>query len=232
MVYIGNNGKAASVSSIKVGDADGKAQNVVGGWAGDENGKARRIWSGSDAFRFKVNGSGSITFSGNVEISDGSSKKQYVAAVDETYNWGIAAKTITIRGELTNIRFNANRSLEEILSVFPASMSGVTSFSETFRGCASLTSIPAGLFDNCTAVKSFNGAFSGCTSLAAIPAGLFDNCTAVKSFYNTFNGCTSITSAVPELWDTAKWPNATNHADCFFNCANAANYANIPADWK
>ena len=45
MVYIGNNGKAASVASIKVGDADGKAQNVVGGWVGDENGKARRIWS-------------------------------------------------------------------------------------------------------------------------------------------------------------------------------------------
>lgn len=232
MVYIGNNGKAVSISSIKVGDANGKAQNVVGGWVGDENGKARRIWSGSDGFRFKVRGPGSITFSGNVEISDGSSKKQYTSASDETYSWGAAAKTITIRGELTNIRFDSGSNLTEILSVFPASMSGVTNFISTFDNCTSLTSIPAGLFGNCPNVTDFGGTFNGCYSLTSIPAGLFDNCTAVTDFTSTFFGCTAITSAVPELWNTVKWPNVTNHTQCFINCTNAANYASIPAGWK
>jgi hypothetical protein len=108
----------------------------------------------------------------------------------------------------------------------------VASFSLAFANCTSLTSIPAGLFDNCTAVTDFSNAFYGCTSLAAIPAGLFDYCTAVTNFGYTFSGCTAITSAVPELWDTATWPNVTDHLECFRTCTNAANFADIPEGWK
>jgi hypothetical protein len=54
----------------------------------------------------------------------------------------------------------------------------------------------------------------------------------VTDFRFTFRNCTAITSAVPELWDTVKWPNVTAYESCFLNCTNAANYANIPAGWK
>ena len=108
----------------------------------------------------------------------------------------------------------------------------VTDFNSAFDGCASLTSIPGGLFDNCTEVTSFSSTFQNCTSMASIPTGLFDNCTAVIRFDYVFSDCRAITSAVPELWDTTKWPNVTAHTACFFNCTNAANYADIPAGWK
>ena len=67
-------------------------------------------------------------------------------------------------------------------------LQNITSFLYTFSGCSSLTSIPQGLFDNCTEVTSFAGTFSGC-SLRSIPQGLFDNCTEVTSFAGTFSDC-------------------------------------------
>lgn len=36
-----------------------------------------------------------------------------------------------------------------------------------------IVSIPRGLFDNCTEVTDFNGTFQGCASLQSIPEGLF-----------------------------------------------------------
>ena len=79
--------------------------------------------------------------------------------------------------------------------------SKVTDFSYTFWRCSSLTFIPKGLFDNCTQVTSFSSTFSGCTSLTFIPKGLFDNCTQVTSFSSTFSGCTSLTSIPEKLFD-------------------------------
>jgi hypothetical protein len=54
----------------------------------------------------------------------------------------------------------------------------------------------------------------------------------VTNFSYTFQGCTAITSAVPELWDTTKWPSTRFRDRCFYNCTNAANYADIPVGWK
>ena len=79
--------------------------------------------------------------------------------------------------------------------------SKVTDFSYTFWRCSSLTFIPKGLFDNCTQVTSFSSTFSGCTSLTSIPEKLFDNCTQVTSFYDTFNECSSLISIPPRLFD-------------------------------
>ena len=79
--------------------------------------------------------------------------------------------------------------------------SKVTDFSYTFWRCSSLTFIPKGLFDNCTQVTSFSSTFNGCTSLTSIPEKLFDNCTQVTSFYDTFNECSSLISIPPRLFD-------------------------------
>jgi len=94
----------------------------------------------------------------------------------------------------------AERARVQSTSVIPT-IPGLTSFSNTFRECTSLTSIPAGLFDNNTAVTNFNSTFFDCTSLTTIPAGLFDNNTAATSFNGTFFNCTSLTTIPAGLFD-------------------------------
>lgn len=216
MVYIGNNGKAASVSSIKVGDADGKAQNVVGGWVGDENGKARRIWSldrpmwkftCQNGVNLHVSGSGlAIDYGDGVSESIGTQTNAY--HVTHSYT-DTKPHQVTLYGVLSYVRFwkddeeSAQNYLLYVDTPFPKNR-----------------------------IAGFSNTFWKCTSLASIPAGLFDNCPNVTNFNNTFDDCTAIASDVPELWDTAKWPNVTNHLACFSGCTNAANYADIPEGWK
>lgn len=243
MVYIGKNGKAASVSAIKIGDADGKAQNVVGGWVGDENGKARRIWSlDRPMWKFTCQNGVNLHVSGSglaIDYGDGASES--IGTQTNEYHISHAyadaePHQVTLYGVLSYAHFwhNDGESAKNyLLSVdTPFQKNRIAYFNSTFAFCTSLSSIPAGLFDNCPNVTDFTFAFYNCTSLASIPAGLFDNCPNVTDFNSTFFRCTAITSAVPELWDTAKWPNVANHGNCFYNCTSAANYADIPAGWN
>lgn len=243
MVYIGKNGKAASASAIKIGDENGKAANVVGGWVGDENGKARRIWSlDRPMWKFTCQNGVNLYVAGSglaIDYGDGASES--IGTQTSLYHVSHAyadeePHQVTLYGVLSGVRFWDNDeepAKNYLLSVdTPFPRSRIADFSNAFIHCTSLTSIPAGLFDNCTAVTRFDNTFSGCTSLAAIPAGLFDNCTAVKDFDGTFWGCDAIANAVPELWDTGKWPNVASYVRCFHNCTSAANYADIPEGWK
>ena len=244
MVYIGKNGKAASASAIKIGDENGKAANVVGGWVGDENGKARRIWSlDRPMWKFTCQNGVNLHVSGSglaIDYGDGASES-IGTQTSEYHIFHVYADAephqVTLYGVLSSVHFWKNDDEEPVknylLSVdTPFPENRITSFTFTFQNCTSLASIPTGLFDNCPNVTDFNSAFDGCASLTSIPGGLFDNCTAVIRFDYVFSGCRAITSAVPELWDTTKWPNVTAHTACFFNCTNAANYADIPAGWK
>ncbi len=91
----------------------------------------------------------------------------------------------------------------------------VTNFQKAFVGTG-ITSIPEGLFDNCPEVTNFEGAFSNCTGLTSIPEGLFDYNTKVTSFKYTFAGCKGLI-AIPEgLFD--KCPNVTSFACTFSVC--------------
>ena len=105
-------------------------------------------------------------------------------------------------------------------------------FSGTFYNCSGLTgAIPAGLFDNNPLVSTggFLQTFYNCSGLTGIPANLYTNCPNVTSYAYCHFGNTGITSAVPELWNLTPQPTGTQ---CFWNCTNASNYADIPADWK
>jgi hypothetical protein len=131
--------------------------------------------------------------------------------------------TVKISGGFTsngNIRLG-NTSIEgarvKSTSVIPT-IPGLTSFDNTFSSCTSLSSIPAGLFDNNTAVTSFVSTFTSCTSLSSIPAGLFDNNTAVTSFGSTFTSCTSLTSIPSTLF--ANNTAVTNFFGTFGSCTS------------
>ena len=135
--------------------------------------------------------------------------------------------------------------------------SNCKSFESVFQGCSFLETIPGGLFDSCVAVQSFRFSFLRCESLQSLPSGLFSENEDVTDFTGTFQECASlelvpldtfnllmnttpifsscfrndrkITSAVPDLWNY--YPDSA-HVGCFLNCSRAANYADIPSDWK
>ena len=93
----------------------------------------------------------------------------------------------------------------------------VTDFSECFKGCSSLTTIPENLFANNTAVTSFYGCFSYCTGLTgSIPENLFANNTGVTDFYGCFSYCTGLTSIPTNLF--ASNTPVTSFSWCFSSC--------------
>ena len=121
-----------------------------------------------------------------------------------------------------------------LLQAIPSSIARIcgptiTRFTNCFRSCTSLKSIPAGIFDRAINATSFWGCFSDCRELETVPSDLFYNCQSATTFYQCFADDRAITSSVPELW--ISHPNA-DHYWCFYRCTNAANYASIPSDWK
>ena len=92
----------------------------------------------------------------------------------------------------------------------------VTNFSNCFKDCTGLTSLPENLFANNTAVTNFNYCFSGCTSLTSIPESLFANNTAVTSFSACFSNCSGLTSIPDNLF--ANNTSVINFGNCFTDC--------------
>jgi hypothetical protein len=113
--------------------------------------------------------------------------------------------TIKILGSLTGAAgsyISASGLGSSLISTSPINgITGYTGFSEIglFQGCNNLTSIPAGMFDNCPLVTDFGYAFYG-TSLTSLPIGLFDHNPLVTSFYSTFSSCNSLTSLPNDLF--------------------------------
>ena len=68
----------------------------------------------------------------------------------------------------------------------------ITDFSQTFRECTSLPTLPVDLFRYNTAVTNFNGCFYDCTSLSTLPADLFRYNTAVTNFNSCLANCTKL----------------------------------------
>ena len=148
----------------------------------------------------------------------------------EVLQWGETAL------EYVNLQYC--HKLRKIASPTARSFANINSFDGSFRGCTSLTNIPADLFANCQNVTSFARTFQECTSLTNIPAELFTNCTNVNSFEFTFFDCTSLKGNAPELWKrvpdgaTNEYKGTPNGAGCFYGCSNLTNYGKIPGYWK
>lgn len=69
-----------------------------------------------------------------------------------------------------------------------------------FSSCFSLTSIPSGLFDSCINVTNFSGAFYDCRALTSIPAGLFSLHGLVEDFGGLFQLCTALTGVPADIF--------------------------------
>lgn len=111
----------------------------------------------------------------------------------------------------------------------------ISSFTQALAS-SQITQLPSKMFENCIFASnmSFSYAFNYCNSLTTVPTDLFDGFSTEGisvDFSYCFQGCSNITSAVPELWNRVDM-NITSHTACFRGCTNAANYNDIPDDWK
>ena len=89
------------------------------------------------------------------------------------------------------------------------------------------------LFRYNTKATTFNYCFARNPNLTTIPANLFEyNKNSATHFLYTFRECSGITSAVPDLWNTSKYPKVQYGNGCFTGCTKAANYTSIPSSWK
>ena len=113
------------------------------------------------------------------------------------------------------------------------SNSSVTNFSQTFRNCSSLTSLPVDLFKYNTAVTNFSQTFYNCTSLTTLPATLFQYNTLVTNFDSTFQNCTKL-KIIPEIFGAT--PNFGTRVMSFNKCFNRATFTGTqgtaPALWS
>lgn len=94
----------------------------------------------------------------------------------------------------------------------------ITAFTDTFRNCTSLTSIPSNLFKNLTGVTSFNNTFYGCSALTTIPTDIFRYNTLCNSFQGTFYLCTALTT-IPT--DVFRYNTAVTRFDNIFRACYA-----------
>lgn len=104
--------------------------------------------------------------------------------------------TVRLSGSLANGFRNCEKLVE-----FPSNfnLSGVTSISECFHGCRSITFKDLQmLLGKLTNVTDMYHAFSNCDNIVGeIPKGLFDNNPKITRLYWTFNGTTNLHGQLP-----------------------------------
>lgn len=128
---------------------------------------------------------------------------------DGTYTTSIIADDISVLP--TAIKFQNKTSL---LSVESVNISNMSDFSDTFRGCSSLTSLDVSNWDT-SSVTTMNNTFNGCSSLTSLDLSSWDT-SSVTSMYSMFYGCSSLTSLDVSNFDTSS---VTTMANMFQNCS-------------
>ena len=104
-------------------------------------------------------------------------------------------------------------------------------------GGTGITSIPDGMFINCTQITSFFFTFAECSNLAEIGKNIFEGCKP-ENFMATFANCTNLVGDAPELWELGTnseendYQGSPDGCGCFYNCTNLENYDDIPNYWK
>lgn len=139
-------------------------------------------------------------------------------------------------GNITTIRGIFNNTL---ITSIPANLfskfTKLNDYTETFKNCANLKTIPSSLFGTNTPFH-FDKMFQNCTALTAIPDILskVPNTSStspegqgndrVLYVQNMFNGCTNVSGNLPTWW-TKYTGNYKFVTDCFTGCTKASNLA-------
>ena len=138
--------------------------------------------------------------------------------------------------------FNCNLNLDNVLtratSFAPTLFNNlkISRLVDALQYC-NATELPSKMFQGCeftTDTVLFQSTFRSMDNLITVPSDLLDGFNTEGKSFNfdyCFRDCTNITSAVPELWNRTDM-NIVSHIGCFRGCTNAANYDDIPDEWK
>ncbi len=98
------------------------------------------------------------------------------------------------------------------------------------------SSLPSGLFSLNKKMYDWRWTFAY-SMLTSVPHDWFENLQTPAgspspgpNFDYTFMNCAAYTGNLPPLW--LWYPTGWSHTDTFKGCVNAANYADVPNDWK
>ncbi|MGL5980610.1 MAG: InlB B-repeat-containing protein, partial [Phocaeicola sp.] len=117
--------------------------------------------------------------------------------------------------QMPEVSWRDDKLLKKINS--PLLNTGTTSFKDVFRGCFSLTTVPADLFSNNENATNFSQVFYGCSQLGSIPDALFSKNENATNFMGVFRGCSSLTTVSPDLFSNNK--KATDFSQVFYGCS-------------
>lgn len=171
-----------------------------------------------DVFSFKLSAKGNYIIDwGDGEIQSMSKTSQTQEVISHEYK-NADERSFTIRfsgmasayanSDIAAISFESNLYVKELWGSLGGMFNGPSSylFANTFKDCASLTTVPATLFHGVKAVSKsmFNSTFHGCSSLANVPEDLFDlfggnkYATEQQMFRETFraSGLTAVPSGL------------------------------------
>lgn len=129
-----------------------------------------------------------------------------------------AQATVTKTG--MNMVFKGCASITEVPEGLFDGFTTITQFSSVFDGCNSLRTIPSGLFKDLSSVTTFSQVFKDCVSLEGVPEGVFTGLSKVTSLAGVFEGCTGITVVGDNILDGCSA--CTNISSLFKNCTNLA----------
>lgn len=143
----------------------------------------------------------------------------------ETIPPGLFSDSKEVFTDARNIFNNASKLKSVPEDIFEG-CSKIYSFLSMFAGCASLESIPAGIFTRSGAQNNpdlnngaFNNVLKGCTSLKEIPAGLFDGFSPkLTQATNLFQDCTGIETVPGHLFKD--FTNVTSAGSLFAGCTS------------
>ena len=182
------------------------------------NGTYKRIYTqGRDASRFVEDGE-------YVNDSDGSAIYNNNNCAMRNYLIAVIAWGNTLLNNM-NSAFDGCTALVDIpMYDTTNSFIDVTDFTNVFRQCTSLTSLPfnantnKGLFSGCEKATTFAYAFYGCNKLTdPIPDKIIDGCPNVTSVAGMFQGCNQMTGSIPTGM-LAGLTALTNASEIFSNC--------------
>ena len=156
--------------------------------------------SASDTFVLPTTGSG---YNCTIYWGDGESSSHSGTPGNITHVYvSQGVKQIRIAGTFPRIYFNNTGDKLKIISVDNWGAMGCTSFESAFYGCSNLVSINGGKLESTASTSGFSYTFRGCASLTTIPVDLFKYNVNVSThgFVYTFRGCASLTAIPVDLF--------------------------------
>jgi hypothetical protein len=179
--------------------------------------------------RFTVTVSGTVTALSSVGLPD-------CTTITAVLDWGDTGlrdlncaflgqsglkSVVAPAGALDNVTSFRKAFSETALTSLPDGLlSGAAGFEQTFKGCASLKTLPDKLFSAPGKLKELQETFADCTSLESLPVSLFKDCAGLEKLVSTFSGCTSLAGLPASLFDDC--PAITVAEGVFMNCSSLA----------